>query len=195
LYVSREKMLSGTSKFMSWLPQQLYHGVTHRADDPVVPVVDREIVEHHVAERDAERCLQQSRLRDHIVPNEIELGLRFRLRVREQKHVEARRLAGSPQGEINAVPQRTGRFQPRIAQAERLRRALRRVLVIKQRQVGSGLERRHPSSGFDDKNRVTLGNRQAPMPVRVGECHILAVGDRARTTGPPPRLQPASRGV
>ncbi len=147
-------------------------------DDAVEAAVHRQVVEQEIAGRDAEGGGAADKAGDDVVAHILHLGRRFRLRIGQEHHLETLQLLGADQGEIDVGGQRSGRPQPGIAQAERVRRALRLVHVGEQRQM-SGQVRRHGEAGWlDQEDRHARRDRQGVAPHRVRADDVAAVGDQ-----------------
>ena len=99
-----------------------------RADDAVEAVVERQIVEHQVADRHAEGGRAAGpdvdQPDDHVVAHVFDLGGRLGLRIGHQDDVEAGRLVDARQLEVDRRRQWPGRRDSLVAEAERGRRAV-----------------------------------------------------------------------
>jgi len=80
-------------------------------DDPVVPAIERKIVEHYVSCRDPEGGLDADQTVDHVLTNEIYFGVAFRLRVGEQHDVKVPRLVCPDEPKIDRSRQWSRRRQ------------------------------------------------------------------------------------
>ena len=94
-------------------------GNAYCADDGVVALIEREIVEHNVAGGEAEFRLRSVQGFDHVLADEIDFRVRFRLRVGEEDDFEFAGLVLSPQRKIERGGQWRGRREAFEFKAER----------------------------------------------------------------------------
>ena len=84
-------------------------GQADRADDRVVAVVERQVVEHDVAGREAEPGFRPRERLDHVLADEVDFDVRFRLRVGEHHDLERSGFVLPAQREIDRSGQGAGR--------------------------------------------------------------------------------------
>ena len=150
-------------------------GNADRSDDPVQPIVHRQVVEHDVAGREAELGGGAGQGRDDVLADEIHLGVRFGLRVGEEDDLEALRLLLARQREIDGGRQGAGRGDPLEGQPERGGRSGRLVDGIEARQHGDRVDGRHKAGWLDDEENGLVGHGQGVAAIRIGERHVAAV--------------------
>ena len=148
-----------------------------RPDDPVVAVVEREIVEHDVAQREAELRLRARQRLDDVLADIVDLDIRLRLRIGEQHDLEGVRLllafsaksTEAGRGPVGAMPANS-----RLSEAGEPAGLMQ---AIEARQVGHGVERRHEARRLDDEDRSLVGQRQNVAALGIRRRDLSAVGD------------------
>jgi hypothetical protein len=116
------------------------------------------------------------------------------MRVGEQQDVEAARLFRFPQCKIDRGRQRPGRIDAAIAQ--RRRRAVRLMNVIKARQHRTGVDRRRVAGRLDHESDALVVHRQRVAAVAIGANHVPPVRhEHARNAGIIGLARAASRPV
>ncbi len=171
-------------------------GHPHGAGDTVIAVIDRQIVEHHVAMVQAEGGVHPAGLRYDVIADVVHFGQRLGLRVGEQDHIELGGFVLPVQCEVDAVRQFAGWRQPGKAGPERRGRALRRIDIGAAGQVGDRVQRSHPAARLDEEHRIPGVERQAPTPIRPRRDDLAAVGDEdTRHAGTAARALVGSIGI
>ena len=150
-------------------------GQADRPDEAVVAVIERQVVEHEVADRDAEAGPGVLDDAHQVVADEVELGLGLGLRVGDEQHVEPLGFRLAPEAEIDRGGQGAGGFDPREGEAQRDGRAAGLVDVVEFRQHRHRVERRHIARRLDDEDHALVVDRKRVAPVRIGDGHLAAV--------------------
>ena len=112
-----------------------------------------------------------------VLADEVDFGLRLRLRVGDQDDVERARLVLAFQRKIDRGRQRPGRREALEGQVELGRRALGLMMAIEARQMGQRIDRRHEARRLDDEDRRFVRQRQRVAPVGAGDRDVAAIGD------------------
>ena len=150
-------------------------GQAHRADDAVEAIVERQVVEQQVAQRQAEAGRGAPERREHVVADEVELRIRLGLGVGEHHDVEALRLVLAAQREVDRGRQRPRRGHALVGEVERGRRAVRLVEIEEAGQQRPGFDRGHVARRLDDEDDRLVRHRQRVAPVGVRHGDVAAV--------------------
>ena len=116
--------------------------------------------------------------RNRVLANEIDFGLRLRLRVGDEDDVERLRLVLGMKREIDRGRQRPGRSEALEGEVELGRRALGLMMAVEAGKIGERLDRRHEALGLDDEDRRFLRQRQRIPAVGAGDRDLAAIGDQ-----------------
>jgi hypothetical protein len=143
------------------------------ADNAVVAIVEREVVEHDIAGRDAKGRAAANQRVHHIGADEIDRGRALRMRIGEQQDVEPARLVRLRQCEIDRAGQRTGRVD--AAKAQPRRRAVGLMNVIEARQHRAAIDGQRVAGRLDHENDRLIIHRQRVTAVAIGPSDIAPV--------------------
>ena len=147
------------------------------ADDTVVALVEREIVEHDVAGRDAEFRVGVLKRGNNVLADEVDFGVGLGLRVSEHHDLEGLRLLLPREGEIDGGGQGARRGDAFEGQPKVLRGAVRLMQISDGRQVRGRGHWRHVTRWLDDEDHPFVADRETVSAFGVGLDDVDPIRD------------------